>query len=616
MTFNEKTRRVLAFLVMPFAFNALFLRSAFPQAKKAGQASSQEFQIERLGPATMRSFSLTRDRKWETTTGTVLFGSAKFWQFPDVYRIENMSVEGTGVASVIIPAAFLSESSQAILLGAVPKIDKASLIYGILSDFEGTFAWTAPVPNNIGFFQHVVAVESDRVVLREMDTLFSVDKKYIAQKSYTALLEKYRAFGNGRNVYVPDSFLLSKVSGILLAETEDAFILEKADEPITSPKLISPGTRFRLPKYLVPSSQIDLMHEILQRVAESEKVVPPTSDEMCKMICIRQYGGGAYYIEPFPEAKEGNVLIHWDEKRTTQLPFSLFPCQDLVAMEQERLDALSAPKGDDNKKLALSMAVSFAFKREHWSCGSDGQEFGGKLLGRIADGFAFQYTGNPTQFFVRGDELSEVDLQVANMATEGQDSAWTDQIDVVSLFSTRLFNNGLMAKVCQIGTESLVVDSAIKGSVPVLKDINNINGQPISLTVVDFPNLTEIEASRKFIRDRDTSLASNDLTNIPTAPQKGKTPNPKMTDSANVSAFEPKMASWKLLDSNTFFQGALVGQYADDWVFEDIVNDEHKYFLASPEILDAESRKRGIGILPKTEKRHRFDRSKLNLDPP
>ncbi len=65
----------------------------------------------------------------------------------------------------------------------------------------------------------------------------------------------------------------------------------------------------------------------------------------------------------------------------------------------------------------------------------------------------------------------------------------------------------------------------------------------------------------------------------------------------------PKRDSWKLANSSSSFIGELVGQYEGDWVFERMVNDQRKTFLASPNILAPEAKRRGEMLLKRTQEK-------------
>lgn len=62
-----------------------------------------------------------------------------------------------------------------------------------------------------------------------------------------------------------------------------------------------------------------------------------------------------------------------------------------------------------------------------------------------------------------------------------------------------------------------------------------------------------------------------------------------------------QVREWKLTREGNQFRGILVGQYENDLVFETEINGEVKYFLASPDILNAEAKGIAKQLLPRTE---------------
>ena len=534
---------------------------------------------------------LAEERRWETRNGMILFGRAL--ASPDVgwIEIQKRKYKGPGPNTAIVPLDELKLDDQVLLIAAMPKMDLQTRRYAVLVPFPVQPEWSDLQPKTPMRYTKAIAVEADQILFREGNELYAVHKSSFTANSYSAILAQYQAHGGGRAVRLPSSTQLGAVFGKLLGESETDFVLQTIDSQEGPSVPIAIGTLYRLPKYLVPQAETEVLQHVLNRCESPELNIAINESELTRMICTRQLGNQLAFIDPVQDPKQSWIDVHTGAKNpTNKEPLVRLSCKDLVAFERERLRSESI-SDEKRNEIAILKVAEAAKNRTEWSWGKGKRIINGNLRAKIADGFAFTFVGSERPFFVQADELSEVDRSIAIIATEQSDDDWLDRIDLGTIFENRLLDG---TTICRLGTENIDVDEAIQGPIPVL---NYALGGEIVLNVANVKALMEIQAARKWLRENKELLANADKKNTIAKLNKLSPATPKVTPSLNSLPLEAKVEDWRLL-SDSSLSAALVGQHGDDWVFSLPVGEQSKYFLVSPSMLTPEAKRRGQGMLP------------------
>ena len=272
-------------------------------------------------------------------------------------------------------------------------------------------------------------------------------------------------------------------------------------------------------------------------------------------------------------------------------------CVDQWWWEMAILSADTKLSDEKRELYALAKLLESADIRDRWSQQDrtgNTDIFIGQLVGRLGDGFIFKE--GTLHFFVPASDLAPVDLRVAALACKTRQPDWSAVGNLRDLCATRMVHS----TVVHVGNELVPLDGALVGAYPRLMYANNaaIKEMPLS----DYTALHTARTTYQWLEENAKILSGGDNAQVADALDV-KYPQRAGAD-VQLASLPPdrRVHVWKVAgDSKRSFKGILVGQYNRDLVFETTVSGQAKYFLAAPQVLDAESKTLAKQLLMRVE---------------
>jgi hypothetical protein len=511
------------------------------------------------------------DGSWKLTNGLVVTGTIGVSKVPNSVVVTNHS--GDSPNQVVVDRQLFASADRATLQSGVATLDKFAFME-FLPSLDVKVRWDRGEPRGpAGEFSRVVYVDGKRVYAIVNDELMSVARDAIAVDCLREMERRFRELGSG--TYLTIHRGVPKSIGVRpLVEDETGFVIETGRQPEGSPIQLPPGSRIRLPKYLL-SAELAAILRTLTEKAKNPVTSKLTADDIRLLPCLRMMGDEMVCCLPPRDTDQARIeVLRSNGASSEAFPKTALCCLDQWEWEKEGVE-LDGNQGEI-EEAALVRVVASSLSRSKWKLKNAIRCFDGKLLGAVADGFVFELTTG-VAFFVYANELSDTDLKVCSLLETNLDSTWHKSVDFTKLFRSRVvLCNGLPIH-CYLDAKRQV-SGCVSGSFPKLQYLQN----PASSIGQDFihaESLNSVQSAMKFVEANISLLKSQDHAKIVTGLENLRGDRPVVANNKPIPIERPPEL-WTMRDGREF-RAVLAGEFNSDFVFQRDFNGKFKFFLVA-----------------------------------
>ncbi len=550
-------------------------------AQEEARKAPQILRVARF-PATAR---LSDNRQWTLKNGVQLSGFVDDDKFDGWVSVVQPNAKDDKPRSVQVPLELFQDNDRAELQRGIPTPGAKARF-----DFLPTLApkidrWEGLSPESAANFTNIVAIENGKVFAKPR-FLLAVDAQAIAEPQRSQLMSDYKQAGAGRNLHFERGLPFS-LSARLIGETVDSLLMESIPSQTSKPSPLAEGARFRLPRYLFDGKLSQQMSEVLKEHPEWNQQL--SVEEIAALPTARHARSDVIFSLP-PTTADPGCFQSLPPGMSTRRPLYMLNCRDHYEYEKEVL-CLTGETDDKviHRKALLSLADS-AHQRRNWTLKGAQRGSDLVLLGAMEEGFVFLLLQEPV--YLPASRFNELDQDVLAIATRNDKGVWLRDVEMKDLFRNQLVLLDHTPRLLELhGFRD--VDGVVKGSVPILKTpagVEAILPRVHIDALVDARRSVELYRKYSPLEKEPAELASKIIADR----SKVDEALPKLAE----RPIELKREPW-VLNDNSNFMGALVGEFEGDFVFQDEVKAAIKHFLVQPEALDATARRRAEAMMPR-----------------
>lgn len=540
------------------------------------------------------------ERPWVLRDGTQLIGKA--YLLPGgggLVGVQRERFPGPGQRLVSVPLSKFTDEDQTVIPAGFRTVPANNRRFALYQGVEVSPQWESAQPQFPKRYHNVVSLEGDELYFSSGFNLIAVHKSYFTKQFLDETASALAKIGHQLVLDIGKSPIVA--IGEPQREIGDSFLMRVNAPYGQGHKKFAEGFRYLLPQHLLSPEVAEQVRLVCKKVQAQKEPATDSPDEIEKAprLCSLVHAW-AFVDAPAEPLSELLVATTLSGQPLKWLPHNL-RCVDQRWWEEANLPA-DADLTDEQRELqVLAKLFDSLDKRDRWSQHRGNGSFdifSGKLVGRLADGFIFRE--GSVHFMVLASDLAPVDLRVAALASQTRRPDWPALedpalVDLRELCATRVVG----ASIVRVESEQKRLDGALVGIYPKLTYMNGKVGTEMPLS--EYNAWHTARTTLQWLQENDKLLQGDDNARI-AAVLNAKYP-PQANADIQLASLPPdrRVHRWTLRGTSERFDGVLVGQYQQDLVFETTINEQTKYFLASPDALDAESKSLSEQLLPRVE---------------
>ena len=564
--------------------------AAEPSKPTLGDAKKHAIEkVSKIGVSTVSA----GERSWQLTNGLVVTGSINASELPHYVVVSNH--QGDLPQQVLVDLKLFTAQDRDDLNQFKLAVDTFAFME-YLPSLEVKIRWKSGVPIGLASeLTNVVYLDDKKVFGIVNSDLVAVPRDAITSDCLMEMENKFRDLGSGRNLIIHRG-LPRSIAGKPVFEDDTCFVLETGPlgtdpamgpterQPLrfsgVAPIVLPPSTKIRMPKYLITEEMIATIKSGVDFVKGGPTSTILTPDEIRSLPCVRRMGDELVCCLSASQANqtEIEILRQWAgsrELRKEKYPASTIFCRDQWEWEKESLDR----EGDiaELNERALERVAASSLTRRNWSLKNANRSMDGKLTGAVADGFVFEHTDG-VYFFVKADELADIDLSVCSLLEPYLDPTWPDKVDFEKLFRSRVVLCAGRPIHTYLG-EKRTLQGCVNGSFPKLHFLSNPTS-PIGESFIHAESLQSVQSAMSFVESHSKLWAEVDPSKIVAKLDEHRGNRPIARDKAIPVQRQPER--WAMRDGREF-QAVLEGEFESDFVFQSVINGKPVSFLVAKE---------------------------------
>lgn len=540
------------------------------------------------------------ERPWVLRDGTQLIGKAYLLTGGGgLVGVQRERFPGPGQRLVSVPLSKFTDEDQTVIPAGFRTVPANNRRFALYQGVEVSPQWESAQPQFTNRFHNVVSQEGDELYFSSGFNLIAVDKSYFTKQFLDDTSSALAKIGHQLVLDIGKSPIVAV--GEPQREIGDSFLM-RVNAPYKQghAKFVE-GFSYLLPQHLLSPEVAEQVRLVCKKVQAKNERASDGTDEIQKAPRLCSLVNAWAFVEaPAEPMAEFLVATTLSGQPLKWLPHNL-RCVDQWWWEEANLPA-DVELSDEQRELhVLAKLVDSLDNRDRWSQHRGNGSFdifSARLVGSLADGFIFRE--GAVHFIVLASDLAPVDLRVAALATQTRRLDWLALGepalgDLRDLCATRVVG----ASVVRVESEQIHLDGALVGVYPKLTYMSGKVGTEMPLS--DYNAWHTARTTLQWLQENDKLLQGDDNARI-AAVLNAKYPLQAEAD-IQLASLPPdrRVHWWTLRGTSQRFDAILVGQYQQDLVFETTVNEQTKYFLASPDAIDAESKSLAEQLLPRTE---------------